>query len=71
MFAIALGHPDCNAARVLVDDPIHQMRVGRTASSKISTFDARRQASRRVGKRSAVFSSADKHGYDNRVQIEA
>lgn len=30
MFAIALGYPDCNDARVLADDPIHMMLVGRT-----------------------------------------
>ncbi len=29
MFAIALGHPDCNDARVLAEDPIHKMLVGR------------------------------------------
>ena len=29
MFAIALGHPDCNDARVLAEDPIHKMMVGR------------------------------------------
>ena len=33
MFAIALGHPDCNDARVLADDPIHKMMVGRTPIS--------------------------------------
>jgi hypothetical protein len=33
MFAIALGHPDCNDARVLADDPIHKMLVGRTPIS--------------------------------------
>jgi hypothetical protein len=29
MFGIALGHPDCNDARVLADDPIHKMLAGR------------------------------------------
>jgi hypothetical protein len=33
MFAIALGYPDCNDARVLADDPIHKMLVGRTPVS--------------------------------------
>ena len=33
MFAIALGHPDCNDARVLADDPIHKMMVGRSPIS--------------------------------------
>lgn len=33
MFAIALGHPDCNDARVLAEDPIHKMMVGRTPIS--------------------------------------
>jgi hypothetical protein len=33
MFGIALGHPDCNDARVLADDPIHKMLVGRTPIS--------------------------------------
>ena len=33
MFAIALGYPDCNDARVLADDPIHKMLVGRTPIS--------------------------------------
>ena len=29
MFGIALGHPDCNDARVLAGDPIHKMLAGR------------------------------------------
>jgi len=29
LFGIALGHPDCNDARVLAADPIHKMLVGR------------------------------------------
>ncbi len=33
MFAIALGHPDCNDARVLAEDPIHKMLVGRAPIS--------------------------------------
>jgi hypothetical protein len=33
MFAIALGYPDCNDARVLANDPIHKMMVGRTPIS--------------------------------------
>jgi len=33
MFAIALGYPDCNDARVLGDDPIHKMLVGRSPIS--------------------------------------
>lgn len=33
LFAIALGHPDCNDAHVLADDPIHKMLVGRTPIS--------------------------------------
>ncbi len=33
MFAIALGYPDCNDARVLCEDPIHKMLVGRTPLS--------------------------------------
>lgn len=36
MFAIALGHPDCNDARVLAHDPIHKMLVGRTPISGAS-----------------------------------
>jgi hypothetical protein len=33
LFAIALGHPDCNDARVLAHDPIHKMLAGRTPIS--------------------------------------
>jgi hypothetical protein len=33
LFAIALGHPDCNDARVLADDPIHKMLAGRAPIS--------------------------------------
>ena len=33
MFAIALGHPDCNDARELAHDPIHKILVGRTPIS--------------------------------------
>jgi len=33
MFAIALGHPDCNDARTLADDPIHKILVGRAPLS--------------------------------------
>lgn len=33
LFGIALGYPDCNDARVLADDPIHKMLVGRTPIS--------------------------------------
>ena len=33
VFAIALGHPDCNDARDLADDPIHKMLAGRTPLS--------------------------------------
>jgi hypothetical protein len=33
LFGIALGHPDCNDAHVLADDPIHKMLVGRTPIS--------------------------------------
>lgn len=33
LFGIALGHPDCNDARVLADDPIDKMLVGRTPIS--------------------------------------
>jgi len=33
LFGIALGHPDCNDARVRADDPIHKMLVGRTPIS--------------------------------------
>jgi len=29
LFGIALGHPDCNDARVLADDPVHKMLAGR------------------------------------------
>jgi len=29
LFAIAMGHPDCNDARVLAEDPIHKMLVDR------------------------------------------
>lgn len=36
MFGIALGHPDCNDARVLAHDPIHKMLVGRTPISGAS-----------------------------------
>jgi hypothetical protein len=36
IFAIALGHPDCNDARVLAHDPIHKMLVGRTPISGAS-----------------------------------
>ena len=33
MFAIALGYPDCNDARVLAEDPIHKMLAGRAPVS--------------------------------------
>lgn len=33
LFAIALGYPDCNDARVLAEDPIHKILVGRTPIS--------------------------------------
>ena len=33
LFAIALGYPDCNDARVLAHDPIHKMLAGRTPIS--------------------------------------
>lgn len=33
LFAIALGHPDCNDARVLAHDPIHKMLAGRSPIS--------------------------------------
>lgn len=33
LFGITLGHPDCNDARGLADDPIHKMLVGRTPIS--------------------------------------
>ena len=36
MFGIALGHPDCNDARVLADDPIHKMLAGRAPISGAS-----------------------------------
>ena len=36
LFAIALGHPDCNDARVLADDPIHKMLAGRAPISGAS-----------------------------------
>jgi hypothetical protein len=36
IFAIALGHPDCNDARVLADDPIHKMLAGRAPISGAS-----------------------------------
>ncbi|GAG29691.1 unnamed protein product, partial [marine sediment metagenome] len=36
LFGIALGYPDCNDARVLADDPIHKMLVGRTPISGAS-----------------------------------
>jgi len=33
LFAIALGHPDCNDAQQLAHDPIHKMMVGRAPLS--------------------------------------
>jgi hypothetical protein len=33
LFGIAMGHPDCNDAGVLADDPIHKMLVGRSPIS--------------------------------------
>jgi len=36
IFGIALGHPDCNDARVLADDPIHKMLAGRAPISGAS-----------------------------------
>lgn len=36
LFGIALGHPDCNDARVLADDPIHKMLAGRAPISGAS-----------------------------------
>lgn len=33
MFAIALGYPDCNDARVLAQDPVHKMLAGRAPVS--------------------------------------
>jgi hypothetical protein len=36
MFGIALGHPDCNDAHVLADDPIHKMLAGRAPISGAS-----------------------------------
>jgi hypothetical protein len=33
LFAIALGHPDCNDARVLAHDPVHKMLAGRAPIS--------------------------------------